>query len=170
MILKKIIILLLFILCLSTLYAQYTDVFKIPFPKQYQAIDELIDSLSVRDTLIASKALGQMSAAAQTKDELTVLNYKRSEIRSRYIRIYYSPDSAAIRQLVTDAEQLLASVDENKYPIIAALIHVNIGNTLNYKTYQYNAAFGHYLRAYQLFKNVSVSIALYLRVINFFKL
>ena len=154
---KKIIALLCLLLSWNAVSAQYSAVFDIPFPKQYQAIDAVIDTLSIKDTVTALKALKQMGAAAtKINDELTQLNYQRSALRYRYIRIYYSPDSAAIRQLVTDAEQLLASVDENKYPIIAALIHVNIGNTLNYKTYQYNAAFGHYLRAYQLFKNVSV--------------
>jgi tetratricopeptide (TPR) repeat protein len=65
-------------------------------------------------------------------------------------------DSVAIKNLVSDAEALLKSVDEKKYPVIAALVHTTLGNTLNYKTYRYNDAFAHYLKAYNLYKNIPV--------------
>src|SRR5262249_34999885 len=107
--------------------------------------------------LMASRAIDDMrSFAMQTGDELTRLNFTRSLIRYRYMRQYYSQDSAAIKSLVSDAEALLKSVDEKKYPVIAALVHTTLGNTLNYKTYKYNDAFAHYLKAYNLYKNIPV--------------
>ncbi len=72
------------------------------------------------------------------------------------MRYYYSQDSVAIKKLISDAETLLKSVDEKRYPVIAALIHTTLGNTLNYKTYRYNDAFAHYLKAYNLYKNIPV--------------
>ena len=135
----------------------YQYVFATPFPKQYQVADSIFFELAKTDTAIASRAINDMHAAViKTGDELTQLNFARSLIRYRYMRYYNSQDSVAIKNLVSDAETLLKSVDENKYPVIAALIHTTLGNTLNYKTYRYNDAFEHYLKAYNLYKNIPV--------------
>ncbi len=132
-------------------------VFATPFPKQYQVADSIFFELAKTDTAIASRAIDDMHAAViQTGDELTQLNFARSLIRYRYMKYYYSQDSVAIKNLVSDAETLLKSVDEKKYPVIAALVHTTLGNTLNYKTYRYNDAFTHYLKAYNLYKNIPV--------------
>ncbi|MES2797217.1 MAG: tetratricopeptide repeat protein [Bacteroidota bacterium] len=135
----------------------YQYVFATPFPKQYQVADSVFFELAKTDTGNASRVIKYMQAAAmQTGDELTQLNFTRSLIRYRYMRQYYSQDSASIKNLVSDAEALLKSVDEKKYPVIAALVHTTLGNTLNYKSYRYNDAFAHYLKAYNLYKNIPV--------------
>src|SRR5436190_1681305 len=135
----------------------YQYVFATSFPKQYQVADSIFFELAKTDTAIASRAIDAMHAAViQTGDELTQLNFARSLIRYRYMRYYYSQDSVAIKNLVNDAEALLKSIDEKKYPVIAALVHTTLGNTLNYKTYRYNDAFTHYLKAYNLYKNIPV--------------
>jgi hypothetical protein len=135
----------------------YQYVFATPFPEQYQVADSIFFELAKTDTALASRAIDEMhSVAMQAGDELTQLNFARSLIRYRYMRYYSSQDSVAIKNLVSDAETLLKSVDEKKYPVIAALIHTTLGNTLNYKTYRYNDAFAHYLKAYNLYKNIPV--------------
>ena len=53
-----------------------------------------------------------------------------------------------------DAENLLREINENQFPEIAALVHVNFGNSLNNKDINYDLAFDHYLKAYQLFKGL----------------
>ena len=135
----------------------YGYVFASPFPKQYRVADSIFFELAKTDTTIASRTIDDMHAAVmQTGDELAQLNFARSLIRYRYMRYYYSQDSVAIKHLVSDAEALLQSVDEKKHPVIAALIHTTLGNTLDYKTYRYNDAFAHYLKAYNLYKNIPV--------------
>ena len=54
---------------------------------------------------------------------------------------------------------MLREIDENQFPEIAALVHVNIGNSLNYKDINYDLAFDHYLKAYQLFKSLPKSLS-----------
>jgi tetratricopeptide (TPR) repeat protein len=135
----------------------YQSVFATPFPKQYQVTDSIFFELAKTDTAVASRAIEDMHAAVmQTGDDLTQLNFTRSLIRYRYMRNYYSQDSAAIKTLISDAETLLKSVDEKRYPVISALIHTTLGNMFNYKTYRYNDAFAHYLKAYNLYKNIPV--------------
>jgi hypothetical protein len=123
--------------CLCALQAQVVGVFEIPFPRQYQVIDSLIDELAKGDTASASRELRELQKEAmETGETLPLLNFKRSVLRYRYIRIYYSQDTVAILKLIQDAHELMETVDEKQYPVIAALIHQNLGNTLNYKTYQ----------------------------------
>ena len=129
--------------------------FKQPFPRQFDVLDSLVDSLSKRDLKLANKALEYLEMAArQNGDEAVWFNYKRSVLRYRYIRTFYSKDTAVFRKLIRDSEELLEEIDENQFPEIAALVHVNIGNSLNYKDINYDLAFDHYLKAYQLFKMV----------------
>ena len=137
--------------------AQVADVFEMPFPRQYHVIDSIIDDFVHLDTMMASKNLEQMRLAAiETGDALTLLNFEQSVIRYRYIRLYYSQDSMAIKKLIKDALKLLETVDEKKYPVIAALIHKTLGNTIEYNSYKYHDAFHHYLKAYNLFKDISI--------------
>src|SRR5947208_2129250 len=96
--------------------AKYQYVFATPFPKQYELADSVFNELAKTDTAIASHAIDNMRAIVMhTGDELTQLNFTRSLIRYRYIRYYYSQDSAAIKNLVSDAEALLKTIDEKKY-------------------------------------------------------
>ncbi len=129
--------------------------FSHPFPRQFQVLDSLIDSLATKDPKIAATALHQMEIAAKQNGEEEVwLNYRRSVLRYRYITTFNSRDTSVLRELIRDSEKLLRDIDEREYPEIAALVHINIGNSLNYKDINYDLAFDHYLKAYQLFKGL----------------
>jgi len=136
--------------------AQYETVFKIPFPQQYHATDSLIDILTKTDTINALKIIEQMAnTAEQSHNELILLNFKRSVLNFRYIRSRDLHDTVYLNKLIEDANNLLAEVDEKKYPEIAAMIHVTLGNTYYYKVNKYSPAFTHFISAYNLFKNIS---------------
>src|SRR4051794_3648240 len=153
--LKKIIFI-IFLAVGDGLSAQYESVFKIPFPQQYRALDSIVDILTKKDSVNALKIIEQMGKAAkQTNNELILLNFKRSVLNLRYIRSHDSHDTTYLNKLIKDSENLLADMDEKKYPEIAAMIHVTLGNTYYYKVNKYNLAFTHFINAYNLFKNVS---------------
>ena len=136
--------------------AQYESVFKIPFPQQYHAIDSIIDILTERDTANSLKIIGQMGKVAeQSNNELILLNFKRSVLDFKYIHSHDLHDTIYLNELIADANKLLAEVDEKKYPEIAAMIHVTLGNTYYYKVNKYSLAFTHFISAYNLFKNIS---------------
>ncbi len=136
--------------------AQYETIFKIPFPQQYHAIDSVIDVLTKKDTINALKIIGQMGKVAeQSNNELILLNFKRSLLNFRYIHSHDLHDTIYLNRLIKDANNLLADVDEKKYPEIAAMIHVTLGNTYYYKINKYSLAFTHFISAYNLFKNIS---------------
>ena len=136
--------------------AQYETVFKISFPQQYHTIDSIIDILTKKDTVNALKIIDQMGKVAeQTNNELILLNFKRSVLNFRYIRSHDLHDTIYLNKLIKDAKNLLADVDEKKYPEIAAMIHVTLGNTYYYKVNKYSFAFTHFISAYNLFKNIS---------------
>jgi tetratricopeptide (TPR) repeat protein len=140
----------------NSVVAQHKNVFTLPFPEQYVTIDKIIDTLALQeDTIMASQRLEKLEQQAKaTNDELTVLNYKRSEIRYRYIRTLGHEKKKVLNQLIVDTEKIIRSFDEQKYPVIAALLHFQIGNTLDYQKYNYKDQFKHYLKAYELFKDI----------------
>ena len=86
------------------------------------------------------------------------MNYKRSEIRYRYIRTIGYEKRPILNQLIQDSEKLIATIDEQQYPVIAALLHFQIGNSLDYQKYNYKEQFKHYLKAYDLFKNIPLKL------------
>jgi tetratricopeptide (TPR) repeat protein len=153
----KTIALFFFILFSNRLLAQYEPVFNIPFPRQYQVLDSIIERISYEDTTNASEILSQLGIAAQqTHNEQNLLNYKRSLLIYRYVNSRDTHDTAILNTLIRDERALLETVDGNKYPEIAAMINVTIGNTAYNKTQQYSLAFEHFIKAYNLFKNVSI--------------
>ncbi|MDC1506066.1 tetratricopeptide repeat protein [Winogradskyella sp.] len=152
---KKIALFFLFFVCNSVLMAQQTSVFKLPFPRQYKTLDTIIDSLALQDHKVAIRRLKKLELQArETNDKLAVLNYKRSEIRYRFIRTINNEKRSELNQLIADTEQLIATINEEQYPEIAALLHFQIGNSLDYQKYNYKEQFTHYLKAYDLFKNI----------------
>lgn len=144
----------------NVLVAQHKNVFKLPFPGQYVTIDKIIDTLTLQDnTKLALQRLKELEKQAQeSQDELCLLNYKRSEIRYRYIRTIGNEKKPALNQLIEDTEKLIKTVDENQYPAMAALLHFQIGNFLDYQKYNYKEQFNHYLKAYDLFKNIPLKL------------
>jgi tetratricopeptide (TPR) repeat protein len=159
MISKKIVLFFLLLFCNSVLMAQQTSVFTLPFPRQYKTLDIIIDTLAMQSSpklaLLRLKKLE--SQARATNSELALLNYKRSEIRYRYIRTINNEKRPVLNQLIIDTEQLIATIDEQQYPEIAALLHFQIGNFLDYQKYNYKEQFKHYLKAYDLFKNIPLA-------------
>ena len=156
---KKGIMLCLLLICNTVLLAQHKNVFKLPFPQQYVTIDKIIDSLTLQDSKSALKRLKQLELQAyETNVELSILNYKRSEIRYRYIRTIGYEKRPILNQLIQDSEKLIATIDEQQYPVIAALLHFQIGNSLDYQKYNYKEQFKHYLKAYDLFKNIPLKL------------
>ncbi len=154
----KIAIFLLLFNCNTHLNAQQTFVFKLPFPQQYVFIDKIIDTLTLGDPKLALQRMKQLELQAQaTNNELVILNYKRSEIRYRYIRTIGDEKRPELNQLIKDTEQLIASFNEQQYPVVAALLHFQIGNSLDYQKFNYKEQFKHYLKAYDLFKNIPLT-------------
>jgi tetratricopeptide (TPR) repeat protein len=152
---KKCILLFLLLSSSNQLFAQYKNVFKLPFPQQYIAIDKIIDTLVIKESKFAKKKLELLELQARkTKSELILLNFKRSEIRYRYIRTIGNEKRPILNKLILDTERLIARIDEKKYPEIAALLHFQIGNSLDYQKYNYKEQFKHYLKAYELFKDI----------------
>jgi hypothetical protein len=47
------------------LFAQYKNVFKLPFPQQYIAIDKIIDTLVIKDSKFAKKKLELLELQAR---------------------------------------------------------------------------------------------------------
>jgi hypothetical protein len=155
---KKTVLFFLLLICSSVLSAQQTTVFKLPFPQQYKTLDTIIDALVLQDPKIALRRLKKLEIQARgTNNELALLNYKRSEIRYRYIRTINNEKRPVLNQLIADTERLIATIDENQYPEIAALLHFQIGNSLDYQKYNYKEQFKHYLKAYDLFKNIPLA-------------
>ena len=153
------IMLCLLLICNTVLLAQHKNVFKLPFPQQYVTIDKIIDSLTLQDSKSALKRLKQLELQAyETNVELSILNYKRSEIRYRYIRTIGYEKRPILNQLIQDSEKLISTIDEQQYPVIAALLHFQIGNSLDYQKYNYKEQFKHYLKAYDLFKNIPLKL------------
>ena len=156
---KKGIMLFLLLICNTVLLAQHKNVFKLPFPQQYVTIDKIIDTLTLQDSKSALKKLKQLELQAyETNVELSILNYKRSEIRYRYIRTIGYEKRPILNQLIQDSEKLISTIDEQQYPVIAALLHFQIGNSLDYQKYNYKEQFKHYLKAYDLFKNIPLKL------------
>jgi tetratricopeptide (TPR) repeat protein len=156
---KKGIMLCLLLICNTILLAQHKNVFKLPFPQQYVTIDKIIDTLTLQDSKLALKRLKQLELQAyETNVELSILNYKRSEIRYRYIRTIGYEKRPILNQLIQDSEKLISTIDEQQYPVIAALLHFQIGNSLDYQKYNYKEQFKHYLKAYDLFKNIPLKL------------
>lgn len=152
---KKIVVFFLLFICHSNLLGQQNAVFKLPFPEQYVAIDKIIDTLVLQEPKLALQRLKQLEfQAKQTNDELALLNYKRSEIRYRYIRTIGNEKKPELNQLILDTEKLITTFDEQKYPALSALLHFQIGNSLDYQKYNYKEQFKHYLKAYDLFKDL----------------
>lgn len=150
------IIFIVFLTVADRLPAQYNTIFKIPFPQQYHTLDSIVEILTKKDSVHALNIIEQMSKAAeQTHDERVILNFKRALLNFRYISIHDIHDSVYLYKLVADSKNLLAEVDEKKYPEIAAMIHVTLGNTYYYKVNKYSLAFTHFISAYNLFKNIS---------------
>jgi tetratricopeptide (TPR) repeat protein len=154
---RKTLLLELFLFIVYAVHAQYINVFKLPFPQQYHALDSVISILANKDTLNAPRVMLQMKAAAeQTHDERTILNFKRAEIDYDYITSEDTKDTLILNKLVSDAQEVLKTFDEKKYPEIAAMLNVYIANTYYLKLNRYSLAFEHYLMAYDLFRNISV--------------
>lgn len=153
---KKIVLSFLLFVCPTILLAQNSTVFKLPFPQQYKVLDKIIDTLALLDnTKLAIQNLKELEfQAQQTNNELALLNYKRSEIRYRYIRTIGHEKRPELNQLILDTEKLITTFDEHKYPALAALLHFQIGNSLDYQKYNYKEQFKHYLKAYDLFKDL----------------
>jgi tetratricopeptide (TPR) repeat protein len=155
---KKTVLFFLLLICSSVLSAQQTTVFKLPFPQQYKTLDTIIDALALQDPKIALLRLKELEMQARgTNNELALLNYKRSEIRYRYIRTINNEKRPVLNQLIADTERLITAIDEQQYPEIAALLHFQIGNSLDYQKYNYKEQFKHYLKAYDLFKNIPLA-------------
>ena len=155
---KKIALFFLLFICNNVLTAQQTSVFKLSFPRQYKTLDTIIDSLALQDPKVAIRRLKKLELQArETNDKLAVLNYKRSEIRYRFIRTINNEKRPVLNQLIADTEQLIATINEEQYPEIAALLHFQIGNSLDYQKYNYKEQFKHYLKAYDLFKNIPLA-------------
>lgn len=156
--LKKALFVFLLLIASVVALAQQHSVFKLPFPRQYKTLDTIIDSLALqtnpKSALLRLKKLERQARA--TNNELVILNYKRSEIRYRYIRTIHNEKRPELNQLIADTEQLIAKVDEEQYPVIAALLHFQIGNSLDYQKYNYKEQFKHYLLAYEIFKDISL--------------
>ena len=135
--------------------AQLEQCFNTPFPKQFGLLDSLVDAIAKQDSATAWTTLNALEKAAkQNGEEAALLNYRRSVLRYRYIQTFNSNNTRVHQKLIEDSENLLREIDENEFPEIAALVHVNIGNSLNYKDINYDLAFDHYLKAYQLFKSL----------------
>jgi tetratricopeptide (TPR) repeat protein len=155
---KKSVLFFLLLICYNVLSAQQTTVFKLPFPRQYKTLDTIIDTLALQDPKIALRRLKKLELHARgANNELALLNYKRSEIRYRYIRTINNEKRPVLSQLIADTERLIATIDEAQYPEIAALLHFQIGNFLDYQKYNYKEQFKHYLKAYDLFKNIPLA-------------
>jgi tetratricopeptide (TPR) repeat protein len=153
-----------FILCLLLIFnnvilAQQSNVFKLPFPQQYVTLDKIIDTLALQEPKLALKRLNQLELQAEeANNELSLLNYKRSKIRYRYIRTIGFENKPILNQLIRDSEKLLSTIDEVRYPVIVALLHFQIGNSLDYQKYNHKEQFKHYLKAYDLFKNIPLKL------------
>ena len=156
---KKIALFFLLFICNNVLLAQQTPVFKLPFPRQYKTLDTIIDTLALLDNpKVAALRLQKLELQARaTNNELALLNYKRSEIRYRYIRTINHEKRPELNQLIVDTEQLISKVDEQQYPVIAALLHFQIGNSLDYQKYNYKEQFKHYLKSYDLFRKIPLA-------------
>ncbi len=154
---KKLLFLVILLYDTDMLSAQYTGVFKLPFPQQYHALDSVITILADKDTSHAQQVMLQMKTAAeQTHDERTILNFERSKINYDYIISRDTTDTLMLNKLVSNAQKILNTVDETKYPEIAAMLSVYLANTYYLKLSKYSLAFEYYLKAYDLFRNVSV--------------
>lgn len=135
--------------------AQLEQSFKTPFPKQYAVLDSIVDVIAKQDAALANATLHKLeSAANESNSELCVLNYQRAHLRYQLMLAFQLKDKALLKKLIDDSEALLLKVDEKKYPEIAALIHMNMGNSLCDPENDYDLAFDHYLRAYKLFKTL----------------
>lgn len=139
------------------MYAQYATVFKTPFPQQYFKLDTIHSILIKKDSLTAAKAIQQMQIAAEeTHDERTILNFKRLKVNYDITIMIDTCSAVTFHQLTNEIQELLVTVNEKRYPEIAAMLHVYMGNCYYFKGTGYNLAFAHYLKAYDLFKNISV--------------
>jgi tetratricopeptide (TPR) repeat protein len=153
-----------FILCLLLIFnnvilAQQSNIFTLPFPQQYVTLDKIIDTIALQETNIASKRLALLELQAkESNNELSILNFKRSRIRYRYIRTIGSEKRPVLDQLIKDIEDLISTIDKKKYPAIVALLHFQIGNSLDYQKYNYKEQFKHYLKAYELFKDIPLEL------------
>lgn len=156
----KILPLLIILLCTTNtlLFAQYAEVFKLPFPQQYVELDTVFYILIKEDTLNARATIQQMQTAAElTHDERTILNFKRFKINYDFSVNDAASDTAVLNKLLGNAQAVLQTVNEKKYPEIAAMLNNSMAGVYYFKTNRYSLAFAHYLKAYDLFKNVSVN-------------
>ncbi|HEX5151703.1 MAG TPA: hypothetical protein VFW07_09640 [Parafilimonas sp.] len=154
---KRSLFLLILLYNTHILFGQYTGIFKLPFPQQYQALDSVMLILAGKDTLTANEAIRQMELAAeQTHNERTILNFKRFKINYDFNTRTNTNDTAVLNQQVSNAQAVLQTVDEKKYPEITAMLNVYLANLYYFKINRYNLAFTHFLKAYELYRNISV--------------
>ena len=137
--------------------AQDSEVFSLSFPKQYAGVNRVIDSAWNNNPVYNPVMVKKMEVAAyKTKDELSILNFKRSALNYKYMCTPYDGAPESYNFLLNEARQLLIETDSNKYPEIAAMINITLANTYYFKLKHYALAFECYLKAYDLFKNVTV--------------
>lgn len=113
--------------------------------------------LTEKDTAHAQEAMLQMQTAAeQTHDERTILNFKRCTINYGFNASRDAGDTVKLDKLVNEAHEILKTVNEKKYPEIAAMLNIYLANIYYLKLSSYKLAFEYYVKAYDLFKNTSV--------------
>ncbi len=153
----KITLILFFVFFSHSAFAQYNAVFKTPFPQQYEILDSITGRLCYEDDSTNAPVILQLleQAARQTNNDQNLLNLERCKLNYRYVISRDTKDTAILNTLVRDGQRLLETIDEKKYPEIAAMVNVTIGNTHYNKTHRYNLAFEHYIKAYNFFKTVS---------------
>lgn len=136
---------------------QTTNIFELPFPQQLVALDSTVDVIIQQSPEIANQFLKQLEADALASEEaISIINFKRGKLRNDLILGYDAKDKAALNRVHHASEELLKEFDEQEYPEIAALLHVNIGHCLDYDNPDGDYAFDHFLKAYELFKSMPV--------------
>ncbi|MEO7524049.1 MAG: hypothetical protein ABIT58_08145 [Ferruginibacter sp.] len=138
-------------------FAQGSEVFSLSFPKQYAAVNAVVEKAWNKNPLYDTVLVKTMEVAAyKTQAELTILNFKRTVLNYKYMCTSYDGPPESYKGLIDEALHLLAETDATKYPEIAAMINITLANTYYFKIKDYASAFESYLRAYDLFKNVTV--------------
>ena len=162
---RKTIFLLLLISVAQPLVAQIDRVFKVPFPRQYIEMDQIIRDLPLLDSLQVSKIFTTLDSASQlTTNELSKRYYAYSKLNYRNIvesnrrnADGKNQHEAAIAQLIKEYTEMLTELDEDNYPVICALIHIQLGDFKNYNGVNYPSAFTDYLKGDELFKRIPIS-------------
>ncbi len=162
---RKTIFLLLLISVAHPLFAQIDTVFKVPFPRQYTEMDQIIHKLPLLDSLEVSKIFNTLDSASQlTSNKLSKQYYAYSKLNFRNIvesrrrnADGMNQHEAATAQIIREYHQMLTELDEDHYPVICALIHIQLGDFKNYNGLNYPSAFKEYLKGYELFKRIPIS-------------